>query len=248
MQKLNSLLQLTKIILPQPFKNLLRRLRDICQWDVYFQKSWSQEGEDLILSRYFENKKTIGFYVDIGAHHPLRFSNTYKFYKQGWHGINIDAMPGSMVLFNRKRSRDINIEKAVSDSKQVMTYYVFNEPALNGFSKDLSKLRDGLGGYKVIYKKDLETSTLEEILDQYMPKGQDIDFLSIDVEGLDFAILKSNNWAKHSPEIILIEILGSTLEDVLGHEVTIFLRQLGYTIHAKCINTVFFKKNEIAPV
>ncbi len=82
------------------------------------------------MSRYFENKKTTGFYVDVGAHHPLRFSNTYKFYKRGWHGINIDAMPGSMDLFNRLRHRDINLERAVSDSKQILTYYAFNEPAL----------------------------------------------------------------------------------------------------------------------
>lgn len=241
MQKMNSLLALTKKILPLPLKKILRRFRDFYQWDIYYQKSWSLEGEDLILSRFFENIKPNGFYVDVGAHHPLRFSNTYKFYKQGWHGINIDAMPGSMDLFNRQRPRDINLEKAVSDGKQVMTYYAFNEPALNGFSKELTKLRDGNGNYKIIFKKDLETSTLEEILDQYMPKDQNINFLSVDVEGLDFAILKSNNWTKYAPEVILIEILGSTLDELLKNEATIFLRQFGYTIYAKCLNTVIFK-------
>jgi len=53
-------------------------------------KSYSQEGEDLILLRIFE-KKRIGFYVDVGSHHPFRFSNTYLFYRLGWRGINIDA-------------------------------------------------------------------------------------------------------------------------------------------------------------
>ena len=238
---MNNILKLIYNLVPLPFKNLLRRIRDLYQWDSYYEKSWSQEGEDLILSRYFENKKTTGFYVDVGAHHPLRFSNTYKFYKRGWHGINIDAMPGSMDLFNRLRPRDTNLEKAVSDSKQVLTYYVFNEPALNGFSKDLSIFRDGLKDYKIIYKKDIETLTLEEILDQYMSKDQKIDFLSIDVEGLDFAVLKSNNWNKYAPELILIEICGSTLDELLNNEVTLCLRQFGYTIYAKCVNTIIFK-------
>lgn len=228
-------------LVPLQFKNILRRIRDFYQWDIYCQKSWSQEGEDLILSRYFENIKTKGFYVDVGAHHPLRFSNTYKFYKQGWHGINIDAMPGSMDLFNRLRPRDINLEKAVSDSKQIMTYYAFNEPALNGFSKELTEHRDGQGNNKIIFKKDIETSTLDEILDQYMPKDQNIDFLSVDVEGLDLAVLKSNNWGKYSPELILIEICGSTLDELLNSEATIFLKKFGYTIYAKCVNTVIFK-------
>ncbi|OQB54448.1 MAG: hypothetical protein BWX99_02038 [Deltaproteobacteria bacterium ADurb.Bin151] len=239
---MNNILKLIYNLVPLPFKNLLRRVLDFYQWDIYYQKSWSQEGEDLILSRYFENLKTKGFYVDVGAHHPLRFSNTYKFYKQGWHGINIDAMPGSMDLFNRLRPRDTNLEIAVSDSKQIMTYYAFNEPALNGFSKELTEHRDGLANNKIIFKKDIETSPLGEILDQYMPKDQDIDFLSVDVEGLDFAVLKSNNWVKYSPELILIEICGSTLDELLNNEVATFLRQFEYTIYAKCVNTVIFKK------
>jgi FkbM family methyltransferase len=244
MQIMNSLLALLKKILPIPLKNILRRVRDLYQWDIYYQKSWSQEGEDLILSRYFENLNANGFYVDVGAHHPLRFSNTFKLYKQGWHGINIDAMPGSMDMFNKLRPRDINIEMAVSESKQLLTYCAFNEPALNGFSSELTKLRDGHGNNKIIFKKDLETSTLEEILDQYMPKGQKIDFLSVDVEGLDFSVLKSNNWAKYAPKLIAIEILGSTIDELLENEVTIFLGQFGYTIYAKCVNTVIFKKRE----
>lgn len=238
---MNKVLKLIYNLVLLPFINILRRIRDFYQWDIYYQKSWSQEGEDLILSRYFENKKTKGFYVDVGAHHPLRFSNTYKFYKQGWHGINIDAMPGRMDLFNKLRPRDINLEKAVSDSKQIMTYYAFNEPALNGFSKELTEQRDGQANIKIIFKKNIETSTLEEILDQYMPKDQNIDLLSVDVEGLDFAVLKSNNWVKYSPELILIEILGSTLDELLNKEAAIFLRQFGYTIYAKCVNTVIFK-------
>ena len=108
--------------------------------DGYALKSYSQEGEDMILRRLFEKQQT-GFYVDVGAHHPKRFSNTYFFYKKGWRGINIDAMPDSMIPFNKIRPRDINIEKPVSDKKQVLTYYAFNEPALNGFSKELSDTR-----------------------------------------------------------------------------------------------------------
>ncbi|MDX9799068.1 MAG: hypothetical protein RBT05_09445 [Bacteroidales bacterium] len=71
--------------------------------------SFSQEGEDMLLSKLFElNEK--GFFVDIGAHHPIRFSNTYKLYLKGWRGINIDAMPNSMDLFKKYRSEDINLE------------------------------------------------------------------------------------------------------------------------------------------
>ena len=74
---------------------------------------YSQNGEDLILNRFLENKEK-GFFIDVGAHHPIRFSNTYLFYKKGWSGINIDAMPGSMTKFNKIRPKDINIAHRLS--------------------------------------------------------------------------------------------------------------------------------------
>ena len=121
----------------------------------FSQMSYAQEGEDLILNRFFNNKKT-GFYIDVGAHHPKRYSNTFSFYKKGWRGINIDAMPGSMSSFNKQRPEDINIEVGVSKTEQVLTYYIFNELALNTFSESEAKKKDGLRSYKIIDKKRLK--------------------------------------------------------------------------------------------
>lgn len=153
-------------------------------------------------------------------------------------------MPGSMKLFEKVRPRDINIEKPVSDKKQVLTYYAFNEPALNGFSKELSEERNGKGNYFVEFTKDIETSTLEEILDNHLPMNQQIDFLSIDVEGLDFMVLKSNNFDKYKPKVILIEILGSSLSNIEENEIAKFLRDFNYSVYAKAINTVIFISEE----
>lgn len=101
-----------KKLLPSRFWSYLIYMRDL-YFVRFHTKSYSQEGEDLLLSRIFGDKKD-GFYIDVGAHHPFRFSNTYLLYKRGWRGINIDAMPGSMKLFNRFRPRDINIECGVA--------------------------------------------------------------------------------------------------------------------------------------
>jgi FkbM family methyltransferase len=194
----------------------------------------------MILRRIFEKQDT-GFYVDVGAHHPKRFSNTYFFYKRGWRGINIDAMPKCMESFNRVRPRDINVEKPISNKKQILTYYAFNEPALNGFSKKISESRDGLDNYKVIFEKDIETSTLEEVLNEKLPENQEIDFLSIDVEGLDFEVIQSLNIQKYKPRVILVEVLGSTLADIGEDKVYQFLKAAGYELFAKAVNTVIFK-------
>ena len=241
---MNRLINIFKRISPKFLLIFAQRLRAFYKWDKYFLQSWSQEGEDLVLSRLLENK-THGFYVDVGAHHPKRFSNTYLFYKRGWSGINIDAMPGSMKSFDKFRKRDVNIEKPVSDKKQILTYYAFNESALNGFSKELSKERaSGNNNFNIIFEKAIETVTLEEILDTNLLEGQQIDFLSIDVEGLDYNVLKSNNFEKHKPKIILIEILSTSIMEISNSEISKLLIGLNYSIYAKTANTVIFTENE----
>ena len=81
-------------------------------WDQFVNLSFSQEGEDLVLYRLLGHQ-TKGVYVDVGAHHPYRFSNTFKFYLLGWSGINIDPLPGSKQLLDEKRPRDINLEAGI---------------------------------------------------------------------------------------------------------------------------------------
>ena len=235
--------QIVKIILP---KNVIDKLNIIKNnyFDGFSLKSYSQEGEDMILRRLFEKQKT-GFYVDVGAHHPKRFSNTFFFYKKGWSGINIDAMPNSMRLFNKIRPRDTNLEIPISDKKQKLKYYMFNEPALNGFSKELAEKRDGKDNYKIISEKNLETSTLEEIFEKHLPHGQEIDFLSIDVEGLDLQVLKSNNWRRFRPKCVLVEILGSSINDVTNSKEYKYLAGFEYEIFAKAVNTVIFRRKDI---
>ncbi len=209
--------------------------------DGFTTKIYSQEGEDIILSEFFPNK-TDGFYVDIGAHHPMRFSNTYMFYKRGWRGINIDAMPNSMKAFERKRPRDINLEMGVSGKEGEMTYYMFDDPALNGFSKDLSKERDTNSNFEIVEERKIKTYPLSNILDEYLPKGQKIDFMSIDVEGLDLMVLKSNDWKKYPPEIILVESIGDEMDSIMQEPIYLFLREKGYNIVGKTYRTMVLKR------
>ncbi|MEQ9370304.1 MAG: FkbM family methyltransferase [Coleofasciculus chthonoplastes F3-SA18-01] len=236
------------------FRNIYKRLENGFQVTVFPEKfslypklqylhhnlSYSQEGEDMILSRFFENKEN-GFYVDVGAHHPQRFSNTYLFYMRGWRGINIDAMPGSMESFNKIRVCDINLEFPISDGHQTLTYYEFNEPALNGFCRDISMKRNGSGNYRIISEKKMKTYTLSEILDNYLPNGQNIDFLTIDVEGLDLQVLKSNNWHKYRPHIVLLEDLNRfPISQIHKSDIASFMEKQNYHFYAKSIHTLFF--------
>ena len=88
---------------------------------------------------------------------------------------------------------------------------------------------------------------MTEILDNNLPQNQEIDFLSIDVEGLDFMVLISNDFKKYKPKVILIEILGSSLKGIEGlenNEITKFLEQYNYSVYAKAVNTVLYIDNK----
>jgi FkbM family methyltransferase len=209
----------------------------------FFRHSYAQEGEDLILAELFAGKRD-GFFVDVGAHHPRRFSNTYHFYRfRGWRGINIDAMPGCMKAFDRRRPRDINIEAGVSDVPATLPFFVFNEPALNTFDPALAAELNAIDGYRIVRRAELRTTTLRSLLDRHLPPGQAIDFLSIDVEGLDGQVLRSNDWDRHRPAVVLVEDnAAKSLLDLAGSATTAYLRDRGYEPVAKTLRTVFYRR------
>ena len=223
---------------------LLRRLRAKF-FDIYAVKAYSQEGEDMILQRIFADKSH-GFYVDVGAHHPRRFSNTYLFYRRGWRGINIEPNPDIAAAFRRERKRDINLQVGVSDRTGTLTYYVFNDPALNSFDSELTASRVLSTPYKVLETKEISVERLDAILEKHLPIDVKIDFLSIDVEGLDMAVLQSNNWHVFRPRYVLAESLDTSLENVMQGEVFAFMKSHGYELFAKTYNTLIFREKDDA--
>lgn len=225
-------------------KNVIKRLAGALFPRLrYGVMAYSSEGEDLILKRIFDNKRN-GTYVDVGAHHPFRFSNTYLFYQMNWRGINIDPMPGSRALFDRYRPHDVNLEMGVSLQKQELSYAIFNEPALNTFSTVKVKEYTQVLRYKVIEEKKIATLPLAEILDKYLQPGTPIDFLTVDAEGLDIEVLRSNNWDKYRPAYVLVESTPFDLAEANHNEVCVFMQEVGYSIFAKTYYTYFFKKNQ----
>ena len=91
---------------------------------------YSQEGEDIILNRIFEDEAS-GLFVDVGAHHPKRFSNTFLLYKKGWHGINIDPLPGSMKIFKKQLKREVDLKLCITLKKAIISIF-----------KDTKKIKD----------------------------------------------------------------------------------------------------------
>lgn len=195
----------------------------------------------MILRRLFDRRRA-GFYVDVGAHHPLRFSNTYFFYRQGWSGINIEPNPEAALPFLFFRPRDLHVQMGVNEAAGMMKYYCFSDAALNTFDSNLAHKREQVSSNRIVDVLEIAVDRLDAILDQRLPAGKQIDFLSVDVEGLDLAVLRSNDWTRFRPRCVLAEALGlSSLAELPVNEIACFLQATGYEFFAKSFNTLFFR-------
>jgi FkbM family methyltransferase len=231
--------------------NLIFFLRSNLDWlvprflrllDPLGRLSYSQEGEDLLIDRILGQKKS-GFYVDVGAHHPKRFSNTYFFYKKGWTGINIEPNPSSVEWFDRVRPRDINLCVGVDATDGILSYYEFNDSALNTCDTSMVNERLKNTNYRLIAERKIRVERLESILRNNISNEVKIDFLSVDVEGLDLNVLKSNDWKLYRPRLVLVEALDCCLSSsVLSTDPVIrYMNSNGYELCAKIYNSYLFE-------
>lgn len=231
-------------------KNLIRRLRYYLrrpapEFQEPFARSYSQQGEDMVLRCLFQFQTT-GFYVDVGAHHPIDYSNTKFFYTKGWRGINIDPRPGIMAEFIKDRSRDVNLELAISDTPGKIQYYMFSDPATNTSDEQTAKRISESGYYKLVSRVQIPTRTLADVLNDYLPHSQMIDFLSVDVEGLDEKVLRSNNWNVYRPRVVLAEDTSAfTLDEALNSSLVCYLQEVGYVAIAKTVHSIVFGEKSL---
>ena len=181
--------------------------------DPFLCISYSQFGEDTLIAEFLSGNSLVNrskFYVDIGAYHPSRFSNTKLLCFLGWKGINVDPNPDSIKLFQEARPADINLNMGISSKSGHADLYCFQEGAVNTFDKESAEalVRKGwafLGPRKVLLMQ------INELLDKYLPddvKKYGIGFLDIDCEGLDAEIIESLDIAKYNPLILAVEANG----------------------------------------
>lgn len=238
-------------IIPKRFIRFFRNIAEIYLDDFWSLKSYSSAGEDmavrsLLLRREQMNGKTElpknGFYVDVGAFSPKQFSNTYFFYKLGWRGINIDAAPGSMKIFDRVRPHDINFEAAVSDEEREMHFYTWGTPTVVNtlsaehaaeFARRMNKEPE------IIITR---TRTLASLLNEHLAEGCAIDFMNIDAEGYDIEVLRSNDWTKYRPFLVMVELAEQDCGKVLESEIVELMLAQGYTMASWIYPNIIFER------
>ncbi len=163
--------------------------------------SYAQQAEDVVLARVFAGQES-GRYVDIGAGDPLVASVTKHFYDLGWRGINLEPIPAKARELRAARPDDLTLDVAVGSRPGTAKLHVVEN------EWGWSTLDDGLAGR---YREDrgwrvntveVELTTLAALLDEHPGP---VDFLKIDVEGAERAVIEGGDWTRHRPRVLVVE-------------------------------------------
>lgn len=216
---------------------LLRRL------GMYQKSSYSQCGEDIIVRYVFDSLKIAQpNYLDVGAHHPAYLNNTRILYDGGAAGVNVEPDPTLIQAFRSERPRDTNLNVGVATEGGSIPFYIMNPKTLNTFSRGDADaaVAEGKGRIRIEKILDIPVVNINGVIEKYFPSG--LDFLSIDVEGLDLIILRSIDYARFRPKVICVETItfSESRQGKKIPEIPKFLEGEGYFLYADTrVNSIF---------
>jgi FkbM family methyltransferase len=200
--------------------------------------SFSFTGEDRIIEGIIKPLITEeGFYVDVGCNHPVFLSNTYLFYRRGWKGICVDPNQDLIDTFALFRPRDVAVCALVSDSVQERDFYLLQNNVLS--TTETFALEEYQKEGLQIKKTRVVPRTLTQILDEHNAPPL-IDFLSIDAEEHDFNVLKSLDFQKYTPKLIVLEDETYGMENAESHLIGAFLREKQYELVGFVLKNMYF--------
>ncbi|GBR07092.1 FkbM family methyltransferase [Asaia siamensis] len=178
---------------------------------VFLPETYSQDGEDLIVASLLRaqmqrEKREMSdvIYVEIGANHPISTSNTYLLYKKyGARGVLVEADPRLISDLQKVRPRDAIVQCAISDSdREEVVFYVGQTSELSSMNAAHIHSFGDFSGYGGI-SHEIRVPNIH--VNRLMKEVGNIDFLSIDCEGLDYDIIKSIDFESYKPYIIQCE-------------------------------------------
>jgi FkbM family methyltransferase len=217
--------------------NLAKKIYRRTGSHIRIQKSYSFNGEDAILKRYLPESK--GSYLDIGCGNPIRGSNTYHFYKRGWHGISIDPLAHLLLRHRIIRWRDRQIEGIVGNKDTTGTFFEFladdfSTSSLKRYNELLEK------GHQLRRKKIVKVMQIQELAIHSKPL--DPFLMDIDVEGSEKDVLLSIDWDLFSPRVIAVEEWDSPI--YTKSEIRILLEARNYRLVSRAYVTSVYVHND----
>ena len=213
---------------------------------TYRSASFGQCQEDYWLHETLKAKNIpwseSGFYVDLGANHPVVFSATYLLYKTGWNGVTVEPIPSLCALHRRIRPRDTCLNVGVGATNERRPFWETVPDFFSSFSEE-DTIRAEERGLCTILRKGLVSLFTPSDVVASVPAGRAVNYLTIDTEGLDGEILSNWPWNESMPDIISCEASAMSKEESEADRV---LKTQGYTALRRFDTCVFWGSPKIA--
>jgi hypothetical protein len=202
--------------------------------------SFSQLGEDLIIHHLTQHMLPgSGFYVDVGCYDPILLSNTFRLWKRGFRGINIDIDNDKIDAFNKARPDDLNVCAAISDGSFPVKVLSFKHAALNRVVPENAEELSSVSGEQPISVRHCQSQTLDYVVKKSTFFDQTCILLNIDCEGHDANVLAGANLDRLMPLLVCIE----ALDPVNQNRITEMLLNKGYRLIARLELSLIFRRS-----
>ena len=199
-------------------------------WLIEFQfrqstpRYFGQTAEDAILKLYLP--ETNGFYLDVGAGRPIVGSNTFALYLRGWTGICVDPISENARLLKSFRRKDQVLNILIGPNKSNINFWEFEPYQYSTVDESVAEKVKKYTGVCLLNYSKKAVEPLSAIAPKLSPF--DATLLSIDVEGFDLEVLKSNDWIVFLPRVICIEEWEETMNEHLSSTIGDFLANYNY--------------------
>ena len=204
---------------------------------------FGQTAEDVILKIYLPESK--GYYIDIGAGRPITGSNTFAFYRRGWKGICVDPISTNTRLLKSFRHKDQVLNILIGEKEEAIDFWEFDPYEYSTAQEAVALKVQNILGFRLLNLSKKAVKPLSSIA----PKcsGFDASLLSIDVEGFDLVVLKSNDWQRYHPRVICVEEWEKTMDENFNSKIADFLATHGYQRMAWTgLSSIFVDKSYLA--
>ncbi len=197
--------------------------------------SYSQFGEDISAQNALRNVSR-GFYVDVGAHHPLRLSNTALMHIKGWDGINVEPRLEAIELFEEYRPRALNLRAAIHNELDVVTLHKFRGGRIDTVLADRAEML--AQGKEAAGEEQVPAMTMNQLFENHVPDGTHVNYLSVDIEGYDEQAILAFDLDRHRPDVVCVELHRYDVMSLAENPVVRHLNDAGY--HPFAINIMSF--------
>ena len=203
---------------------------------------YSQYGEEQVLNTFFGEHYTNGFLIDVGAMDGITYSNSrYLIKHKAWSGVLVEPHPEYFEQLKKLYENMDNIKLlnfGCYNREGESDFYLYAtgiDGSVSTMSEEFKKHVEHKHGDRYGKQVKIKLQTLDNIMKDYTQ----VDFLSIDVEGVDMEVLMSNNWSKNKPRLICVEH-SMDLQTLIN-----FMNSVHYSKYAQTAGNTFFTRNEV---